>query len=136
MDKAHRELTEDEKEVLKPDIKAFVQDRISDAKEIFNKAEADVKELVNDLTSRPQQTIEESKELIKGYGDWLKSKAESLESTIENVVRQTVKVFSPIQPLQKIVDELEERTEKLTKEVERLIASKENNRITQPPLSQ
>lgn len=134
--KAHRELTEDEKEVLKPDIKSFVQERISAAKEVFQKAEADVKELVNDLSSRPQQTIEESKELIKSYGDWLKNKAESLESTITNIVQQTVKVFSPIEPLQKMVDELEARTERLTKEVESLLAAREKNNPLHPPMNQ
>ena len=136
MNMVHRELTEEEKEVLKPDIRSFLIERISDAKEILRKAEADVKELVNDLTSRPQQTIEESKELIKGYGDWVKSKAESLEATVENIMHQTVKVFSPIQPLQKVVDDLEARTERLTKEVEGLIAAREKNAPLQPPASQ
>lgn len=96
MNKIPRELTEDEKEVLKPDMRSFVVERMTHAKEVFHKAEAE----------------------------------------IENIVRQAVKVFSPVEPLQKIVDNLEERTEKLTKEVEILLAAMEKNKSTQPPLSQ
>ena len=125
MIKEYREPTLDEKDVLKPDLKSFVKERISEAKGAIQKTESDLKQLVSEIIAKPQQTIEESRELLRGYGDWIKSKTESLEKVLENTVRQTVKVFSPIQPLLKTMDELEARTERLTQEVEKLISEKE-----------
>ena len=132
MNREYRKPTDEEKDVLKPDIKSFVQDRLSDAKDVINKTEGDIKEFIRDLTARPKKTIDESKEFLKGYGDWFKSSVENLESVVESVVRQTIKVFSPLQPLQKNVDDLEKRAEKLSEELARLLATKNK----QPPVTQ
>lgn len=125
MTKEFREPTAEEKEVLRPDLGSFVRDRITDAKEAIHKTEVDIKQVVTDLFSRPQQTVDDSKELLRGYGDWIKTKTEGLEATIESTVKQAIKVFSPIQPLQKTLEELETRTDNLTKEVEKLISDKD-----------
>ena len=105
---------------LTPNFKSIIQEKVSEAKERFQKTEGELRRLFSDLTEKPQQTMEESKELVRGYADWVRSKTENLEQFIEKTVRHAVQSFSPIEKHRQEIEQLEKRVSQLNSKIDQL----------------